>query len=409
MDWGACGMADLQKKSVIWSHHDDGGADNAVSTPRVKNKIRIRVGRVFSGRVLGVSLAALAFGASVKPAAAQYVGHMSVFVADARTGAVLAQDNPDLQRYPASLTKLMTLYMTFKALRSGTISMDQAVPISIHAATREPSKLGLTPGAYLTVEQGVLGLVTKSANDAACALGELIGGGDEERFAEMMTAQAHALGMTRTTFRNASGLPDPEQVTTARDLGILAERLIADFPEDYHYFSVPTFYYRGREIPNHNPMLRFYPGADGMKTGYTAQAGLNLVTSAIRNDVRLVGVVMGASSSAERSRTMAASLDQGFGAEGVPAVEYTTPVPRPLILARSAAGRRRAMLMLAAASRGSRGTPLQVAEAPAASGKHKHSRLASVRLVSAHAPKTAAKHSHATHAAPTGKHSRSRT
>ncbi|WP_194303198.1 D-alanyl-D-alanine carboxypeptidase family protein [Acetobacter estunensis] len=300
-------------------------------------------------RRLAVGTAFLSALLSVPAAHAQYVGRISAFVTDARSGAVMAQINPDLQRYPASLTKLMTLYMTFNALRSGQISLDQAVPVSVRAATREPSKLGLVPGSYITVEQAILGLVTKSANDAACALGELVGG-DEDRFAAMMTAQAHALGMSSTTFRNASGLPNPDQVTTARDLATLGRHLINDFPEDYHYFSVPLFYFHGREIPNHNPMLRFYPGADGMKTGYTAQAGLNLVSSAARDNVRLVGVVMGARSNAERTRTMAALLDQGFQDEGV------APVSRPqvpLIIARagSASARRQGFRMMAASGR----------------------------------------------------------
>ncbi|GBR01976.1 D-alanyl-D-alanine serine-type carboxypeptidase [Acetobacter oeni LMG 21952] len=318
-----------------------------------------------------------------KAAHAQYVGNISAFVSDARTGAVLAQVNPDLQRYPASLTKLMTLYMTFKALRSGTLTLDQAVPVSIHSATREPSKLGLVPGSYLTVEQGILGLVTKSANDAACALGELIGG-SEPQFAAMMTAEAHNLGMSRTTFQNASGLPNPGQVTTARDLATLAQHLISDFPEDYHYFSVGIFYFHGHEIPNHNPMLRYYPGADGMKTGYTAQAGLNLVTSAMRDNVRLVGVVMGASSNIERTRTMASLMDQGFADEGVAPVERSAPMAKPFILARSG----RKTLTLFASSRDTRRSPVQVAEAPIRRSQKPRTKSGIVHYVLARSPLT---------------------
>lgn len=350
-----------------------------------------------SWRRLGMFVTAACLGSWgwASKAQAQYVGHVSAFVADAHTGAVLAQVDPDLQRYPASLTKLMTLYMAFKALRDGQITLDQAVPVSMHAATREPSKLGLVPGSYITVEQAILGLVTKSANDAACALGELIGG-NEDRFAQMMTAQAHALGMSRSTFRNASGLPDPEQVTTARDLGTLAAHLISDFPEDYHYFSVAEFYFKGHEIPNHNPMLRYYPGADGMKTGYTAAAGLNLVTSAQRSSVRLVGVVMGASSSVERTRTMAALLDQGFDDEGVAPVERRPVIARPLVLARGTVTSRRRALVMLAAGKSVRGMPLQVAQAPGARvGKHGSSGI--VHYVSAHATVLhgAASHGHA--------------
>ncbi|WP_338421616.1 D-alanyl-D-alanine carboxypeptidase family protein [Acetobacter fallax] len=338
---------------------------------------------------------------------AQYVGHISAFVSDARTGAVLAQVNPDLQRYPASLTKLMTLYMTFKALRSGAVTLDQAVPVSIHSATREPSKLGLVPGSYLTVEQGVLGLVTKSANDAACALGELIGG-NEAQFAAMMTAQAHDLGMSQTTFRNASGLPDPGQMTTARDLATLAQRLISDFPEDYHYFSVGVFYFHGHEIPNHNPMLRYYPGADGMKTGYTAQAGLNLVTSAMRDNVRLVGVVMGASSNIERTRTMAALMDQGFADEGVAPVERSAPMAKPFILARATRSRRKTLTFFAS-SEDARHAPVQVAEAPLRRSKKFGMKPGIVHYVLARAP--LAKHSKAAHehTGSRGEHSRHRS
>lgn len=181
----------------------------------------------------------------------------------------------------------------------------------------EPSKLGLVPGSRLTVEEAILALVTKSANDAACALGELIGSGSEPQFALMMTRQAQALGMKDTTFRNASGLPNSEQLTTARDLATLGRRLIADFPEYYHYFSTPSFRFHQRVIPNHNPMLKVYAGAEGMKTGYTQEAGHNLVTSAMRDNVRLVGVVLGSASNSQRTQLMASQLDRGFDTEGV--------------------------------------------------------------------------------------------
>jgi D-alanyl-D-alanine carboxypeptidase len=298
----------------------------------------------------------------VPRAHAQYVGQLSSIVMDARTGAVLSQSSPDLQRFPASLTKLMTLYLAFKALHTGQVTLDQSVPVSAHSASMEPSKLGLVPGSYLTVEQAVLGLVTKSANDAACALGELLGGGDEERFADTMTRQARALGMASTTFRNASGLPNEEQVTSARDLALLTRRIITEFPEYYHYFSVPAFYFHGRQVPNHDPMLRIYPGADGLKTGYTAVAGRNLVTSAIRDNVRLIGVVLGARSNPQRSAVMASILDDGFRQEGV------ADVRRPLVLARAHRGR--AAIMLAAAARAGNSGPEQVAELPATPHRH---------------------------------------
>jgi len=203
----------------------------------------------------------------------------------------------------------------------------------------EPSKLGLLPGTQLTVEQAVLGLVTKSANDAAAALGELLGG-SEDRFAQMMTLRARALGMSRTTFQNASGLPDPEQWTTARDLAVLGRRLIADFPIYYRYFSTPSFVWHRQVIFNHDNMLRSYPGADGLKTGYTEASGHNLETSAVRGGVRLIGVVLGAASNGERDLHMAALLDQGFEQMDVPVarkpVQVAAQAPTRITLISSA-------------------------------------------------------------------------
>jgi D-alanyl-D-alanine carboxypeptidase len=202
-------------------------------------------------------------------------------------------------------------------LRDRRIGKDQAVPVSPHAASMEPSKLGLLPGSRLTVDQAILGLVTKSANDAAAALGELLGG-SEDRFAQMMTLRARALGMEHSTFTNASGLPSPDQWTTARDLAILSRRLINDFPGYYPYFSTPSFAWHRQVIFNHDNMLRSYPGADGLKTGYTEASGHNLVTSAVRGGVRLVGVVLGAASNGERDIHMASLLDNGFVQMDVP-------------------------------------------------------------------------------------------
>lgn len=248
----------------------------------------------------------------------------SSIVVDAGTGDVLEAANPDAPRHPASLAKLMTLYMVFEALRDRRISLDELVPVSAHAASMEPSKLGLVPGTRITVEQAILGLVTKSANDAASALGEMLGG-SEDRFAAMMTLRARALGMAHTTFTNASGLPDPNEWSTARDLAILARRLIQDFPDDYHYFSTHSFMFARRAVFNHDRMLEAYPGADGMKTGYTEASGHNLVTSALRSGVRLIGVVLGAGSNPERDAHMAALLDAGFERMDVP-VERRTRV-----------------------------------------------------------------------------------
>ena len=245
----------------------------------------------------------------------------SSIVVEANSGRVISAAAPDELRHPASLTKMMTLYMVFEALRDRRISLDQEVPVSFRAAAMVPSKLGLLPGSRITVEQCILGLVTKSANDAASALGEMLSG-DEDRFAQMMTLRARALGMSRTVFRNASGLPDYEQVSTARDLATLGRRLVQDFPVEYRYFSVPSFVFHGRTIYNHDLMLQRYPGADGMKTGYIEASGHNLVTSAIRGDVRLIGVVLGASSNPERDTHMAGLLDAGFEDMNVPLMPH---------------------------------------------------------------------------------------
>lgn len=287
---------------------------------------RIARGRIAKGRAsrtlarllstMVVALAALVCQAA--PARAQIGSdRYASIVIETANGNVLSAVNPDELRYPASLTKLMTLYLTFEALRDRRIALADLVPVSAHAAGMSPTKLGLMPGMRLTVEEAILGLVTKSANDAAAALGERLGG-DEDRFAEMMTLRARALGMAHTTFRNASGLPDPEQITTARDLAVLARHLVTDFPGYYGYFSTPGFLWHGRMIRNHDHMLETYAGADGMKTGYTQLAGHNLVTSAARSGVRLIGVVLGAASNVERDMHMAALLDQGFERMDVP-------------------------------------------------------------------------------------------
>lgn len=250
----------------------------------------------------------------------------SSIVVDERSGQIISAANADEYRFPASLTKMMTIYMVFEAIRDRQLSFSDAVPVSSWAASMPPTKLGLVPGTTLSVEQAIMGLVTKSANDAAAALGELLGG-DEDRFAQLMTTRAHALGMSRTTFRNASGLPDWGQVTTARDLATLARHLIQDFPQYYHYFSTPSFVFRGRFVPNHQAMLRSYAGADGLKTGYTEASGYNVVTSALRGDVRLIGVVMGASNGWERDQHMTALLDQGFMRMGVSSMDVARREP----------------------------------------------------------------------------------
>jgi D-alanyl-D-alanine carboxypeptidase len=234
----------------------------------------------------------------------------SYLVVDAMSGRELASDRPDELRHPASLTKLMTLYLTFAALDSGRLSLNDALAVSRQALNAPPTKMGMTSGA-VTVRDAAMALVTRSANDAAIALAEALAG-SEESFARQMTTKARQLGMSSTVFRNASGLPHREQVTTARDMAKLAHALLRDFPHYYAVFSVQSYSYRGRPLENHNRMLGSYPGADGLKTGYTAASGFNLVMSAVRDDRRLIGVVMGGDTAFQRDRQMAELMDRGF-------------------------------------------------------------------------------------------------
>ncbi|MDE2006019.1 MAG: D-alanyl-D-alanine carboxypeptidase [Rhodospirillales bacterium] len=269
--------------------------------------------------VRSLAIGAILFaGLGVRQASAAVPPPRSSIVEVAGTGRILEAQDPDGLRHPASLTKLMTLYMTFEALRDRRISLDQLVPVSAHAASMQPTKLGLVPGSRITVQQAILGLITRSANDAAVALGELLGG-SETRFAQMMTLRAHALGMRHTNFVNASGLPAEQQWSTARDMALLARRLLADFPSRYALFSTPSFEFRGQTVYNLDRMLKLYPGVDGMKTGYVEASGHNIVTSAVRDGVRLIGVEFGARTNARCYSHMAELLDGGFAALAVPA------------------------------------------------------------------------------------------
>lgn len=257
------------------------------------------------------------------------VGKDSYLIVDATSGRELASDQPDSPRHPASLTKLMTLYLTFSALDSGRLSLGDAIPVSVNAANAPPTKMGMQPGGTVIVRDAIMGLVTRSANDAAVLLGEALGG-DEESFARMMTQKARQLGMSSTVFRNASGLPNREQVTTARDMARLANALLRDYPHYYPIFSVQSYTYHGRPLDNHNHMLGNYPGADGLKTGYTAASGFNLVMSAMRDNRRLIGVVMGGSSPGQRDRLMAELMDRGFAsAQAMNLSPWTSPRTPP--------------------------------------------------------------------------------
>ncbi|MBW4092633.1 MAG: D-alanyl-D-alanine carboxypeptidase [Proteobacteria bacterium] len=273
-------------------------------------------------RLFGVVAALFLLALRPGPAVAAAPPYSSI-VENAATGQILEAQDPDGLRHPASLTKLMTLYMTFEALRDHRISLHELVPISAHAASMPPTKLGLVPGMRMTVHQAILGLITRSANDAAVALAELLGG-SEGRFAQMMTLRAHALGMLRTNFVNASGLPATEQWSTARDMALLARRLIADFPGDYHYFSTPSFIFHGQFVGTYDGMLKLYPGVDGLKTGFVDASGHNLVTSAVNGGVRLVGVEFGAPTNATCYSRMTTLLNATYASLDVPVMGNRT-------------------------------------------------------------------------------------
>jgi D-alanyl-D-alanine carboxypeptidase len=227
----------------------------------------------------------------------------SDIVVDANSGTVLHSTNPDAQRHPASLTKIMTLYMLFEQLEAGNLKLDSQLKVSAEAAAQMPTKLGLKPGSTLAVEDAIKGMVTRSANDAAVVVAEAIGG-NERDFAKLMTRKARALGMSQTVYRNASGLPDSEQVTTARDQSTLGRAVQERFPRYYKYFSIRSFTFRGQSIANHNHLLGRVEGVDGIKTGYINASGFNLVTSVHRGNRYLVAVVMGGGSAGSRDARM---------------------------------------------------------------------------------------------------------
>ena len=232
-------------------------------------------------------------------------------VIDERTGKVLHASNPDRQRYPASLTKMMTLYMVFDALDRGKLKLNQRLRVSRRAQGMAPSKLGLKRGQSITVKDAILALITKSANDVAVVVAESLGK-TEINFAKMMTRKARSLGMRKTRFRNASGLPNRRQVSTARDMATLARKLITDFPQFYHLFKTQRFSYKRRTYRNHNRLLRAYPGVDGIKTGYIRASGFNLVASTKRYGRRLIGVVFGGKSAKSRDRHMRKLFERAY-------------------------------------------------------------------------------------------------
>src|SRR5580698_5730039 len=257
-----------------------------------------------------------------------YSPAFSSIIVDGNSGATLTSSNPDASRHPASLTKIMTLYLLFERLDSGKIKLDTEMPVSKHASEQDPTKLGLQPGQTIRVEDAIKGLVTRSANDAAVVIAEAIGG-DEDDFAKLMTRKAHMLGMSKTTYRNASGLPDDEQVTSARDQATLGRAIQDRFPRYYRYFSTASFTFRGHSIANHNHLLGSVEGVDGIKTGYTRASGFNLVTSMRRGNRHLVGVVMGGRSGSSRDAIMrnllAENLEKAASKRTVAAITERNP------------------------------------------------------------------------------------
>jgi D-alanyl-D-alanine carboxypeptidase len=272
-----------------------------------------------------ITIAAVALGLTVSAADARrhhrsWSGSVSrtdpakdaALIVDGSTGRVVYARNADLERHPASLTKMMTLYLLFDALKQGKVSMTTPLHVSYHAAAQKPTNLHLAAGDQIPVETAIRAIVVRSANDVAVAIAEGIGG-TESHFAELMTEKARELGMRSTYYHNASGLPDSLQITTASDLAVLARRLAYDFPQYFHFFATPSFYFRGINYPTHDNLIGRYDGADGIKTGYTGMSGFNLVSSVVRRGAHVIGVVMGGRTAHSRDREMVGLLDWTFG------------------------------------------------------------------------------------------------
>ena len=269
-----------------------------------------RAWRGYSFRLAVFGLAMAVFATLGLPRLAEAARPTTWIIIDTN-GNVVDQHDPDSLNYPASLTKMMTLFLTFDALEHHRISLDTQFAVSRHAAAQKPSKLNLVPGQTISAQDLVLSVVTHSANDAAVVLAEGLAGG-EASFAERMNQEARALGMTRTNFRNASGLPDRFQYTTARDLSKLALALYRTFPREYHYFATESFTYDGVTYGTHNHLMGAFQGMDGIKTGFINASGFNLAASAVRDHRRLVGVIMGGRTAHSRDMEMAALLDHAF-------------------------------------------------------------------------------------------------
>ncbi|MDP1913513.1 D-alanyl-D-alanine carboxypeptidase [Brevundimonas sp.] len=257
----------------------------------------------------------------------------AAIVVDAESGEVLFARHADSRRYPASITKVMTLYLTFEALSEGKVKLDDVLTVSPHASSQPPSKLGLAAGQTITLDNAMRATAVRSANDMAVALAEHIGG-SESRFTAQMTLKARELGMSQTRYVNANGLPDARQLTSARDLAILARAIMRDYPQYYRYFGLHDWAYNGRDYRNTNGLLRGGAGYDGMKTGYTNASGYNLAASAVRDGRRIITVVLGGRSTASRNAHVAALMDTGFEVERARARGETIQVAQTFFEAR---------------------------------------------------------------------------
>lgn len=261
-------------------------------------------------------------------------------VMNLNTGEVLHTSNADRSVYPASLTKMMTLYLMFDAFQSGQLRMDTPIYFSRHAVRQRPTKLGVKTGQSITAKQAMLALMIKSANDVAAAVAEHMAG-SESQFARIMTRKARELGMVNTTFKNASGLPHLYQKTTARDMVVLARALLNNHPHYYTYFQTKSMYFRGRTLRNHNKLLGKVQGVDGIKTGYTASSGFNLTTSAVHKNQRIIAVVIGGTSLRARDAKMRNLLKLAYNRiEGKLGETYLKRNPQKFVLAHSTLGKR---------------------------------------------------------------------
>jgi D-alanyl-D-alanine carboxypeptidase len=328
----------------------------------------------FPSRPLGGFLlsALLVFGLVSKAEAGPY----AALVAEIESDRVLYEQNANELRHPASLTKMMTLYMLFEALSQGRLQLTDPMVASAHAVSKPPSRLGLKVGDTLMVEDGILALVTQSANDAATVIAETLGG-TEEVFAGMMTQKARQLGMSNTVFRNAQGLPDPDQWTTAWDMYRLGKALIKNYPQYYRYFATEVFPYQGRDFHNHNHLLGKVDGVDGIKTGFINSSGFNLVASVQRNGVRLIGVVFGGPTHSRRDAHMKDILEDGYAqlAGNPPSVHlasFDPPPPAPRTVQNLPSADTNPYLGLAQHHAAAPAKPHHQAAAPVASHAHTH-------------------------------------